>query len=117
MIIGSDCVYAVVVDSQWVPYVNEWQLINMNMWEGNFDLWGNFEYCDQWGKYYCMDYSVYYHPAPVSRFAAETRECSAGFPPRMKESEMGRTAPDAKIEILPRCEQPEEHTEREKEGQ
>jgi hypothetical protein len=105
--VGANSVYVIVVDPQWIPRIDEWEVIKADKWDGGFSLSGNFEYCDQWGKLHCEMFHVHYKPLPIGRFIANTYQCFIGFPFLLKQSDLGATE-EYPVKILPPCEQPGE---------
>ena len=70
---------------------------------------GRFEYCDQFGEYYCFQVSAWYQPAPVDDFvSAGLFRCELYFPPPSP------IIPAEQSKALAPCANPQEQAEQKK---
>jgi hypothetical protein len=104
--LGSDDTYPEIVADEWTPTNVFLHNLQKTKPEGEFILWGIFEYCDIFGRHHCDDFSYRYTPT-TGRWQSQTPllMCSQALrkdkPPKPAII-MGKSYPWTE---LPRCEQ------------
>jgi hypothetical protein len=108
--VGANTPRIEVLDSTSVPSPDEWQRIEAGKLD--FVIRGTLEYCDSWGKYTCEVFVITYRPAAGNNFTIDTNStCVSGN--LLSSDPPSLLPPD--LQLAPRCQQPEERIEDEKE--